>query len=455
LAAQPDLTVEQLKAALLGSVDQPAALQGRLITNGRLNVARALEYLTNADNAPIVITALPAGQRTPVDFPIQVTFNRPMDRASVENAFVVAPPISGSFAWSADDRSLYYAPDLPFDRTTNYVVRIRGSAHDEGGRTLDGNFNRTQEGSPVDDYVWSFRFPVLNDNFVDAYQLSGSTGVTNGNNRYTILEDGELDYGFSAYGIASVWYGWTAPNSDWFTFDLTGSTPFDSLLAVYTGGQLAGLSLVATNDNYGAGLSSRVSFPVIPGMNYSIAVVGKSPIPNLIPFTNSSPFTLAWYATPPPVFTSFTPANAYVGQRITLNGTNLTGVTRVLFNGVPAPFAPSTNAALRDLQLTAIVPESASTGPLTIETPHGSFTTTSNLTVLVRPTLTARSLPEAKKVELSWPSTNGFGLQRADSLSSTSVWTSAAVLSPRLTNGIRIVTVTNGVPNRFFRLYRP
>ena len=73
---------------------------------------------------------------------------------------------------------------------------------------------------------------------------------------------------------------------------------------------------------------------------------------------------------------------------------------------------------------------------------------------LVAPRLTIRSLPDAK-VELTWTSTAGFGLQRADGLSSTTAWTTASVISSRLTNGIRVVTVTNPVPNRFFRLIKP
>jgi hypothetical protein len=54
-------------------------------------------------------------------------------------------------------------------------------------------------------------------------------------------------------------------------------------------------------------------------------------------------------------------------------------------------------------------------------------------------------------VELSWPSSSGFTLQRADSLTSTTAWSTATILSTRLINGIRIVTV----PNRFFRPHRP
>lgn len=83
LSGNPNLNVDQLKAALFASVDQPSAMKGKLFTNGRLNVARALEYLTNPNPPAIVIYAAPAGQRTLTNEPIQVTFNRPMNRASV------------------------------------------------------------------------------------------------------------------------------------------------------------------------------------------------------------------------------------------------------------------------------------------------------------------------------------------------------------------------------------
>lgn len=51
LASQPDLTVDQLKGALFSSVDQPAALRGKLVTSVRLNLARAVSSLTNTGGA--------------------------------------------------------------------------------------------------------------------------------------------------------------------------------------------------------------------------------------------------------------------------------------------------------------------------------------------------------------------------------------------------------------------
>src|SRR5262249_48250222 len=154
-------------------------LQGKLITGGRLNIARAVNVPLKM--RPFVVTALPAGQRTSADSPIRVTFSYPMYRRSVESNFVVTPPIVGRFEWADDDKSFTFQHDAPFDTTTNYTVRILSFAlsypHSLQGNAspLDGNFNGIEEGSPADDFVWTFRFPVSNDNFANAQVLTNAS----------------------------------------------------------------------------------------------------------------------------------------------------------------------------------------------------------------------------------------------------------------------------------------
>ncbi len=67
LAANPGLTVAQLKAALLDNVDPIAALRGRSVTGGRLNLFRALSAVAQA--AP---PANPAPPATPAPAPLAV-----------------------------------------------------------------------------------------------------------------------------------------------------------------------------------------------------------------------------------------------------------------------------------------------------------------------------------------------------------------------------------------------
>jgi thermitase len=456
LSVNPNLSANDLIAAIRGSVDQPSGMRGKLITNGRLNVGRALEYLTNADPPAIVIYASPTGQWTATNAPIRITFNRAMNRGSVESRFVIEPTVSGTFVWADDNRSFSYEHEVSFDSATNYTVRLSGSAQDESGGTLDGNFDRARTGSPLDDFVFTFRFRIPNDDFANAQWISASSGSLQSSNRFATFELLEPDHLGDVTSMSSIWYRWTPPGADgWFTFELTGATAFDSVLAVYTGDQLDHLVSVAGHDNYGTFQNGRVSFSAVAGTNYSLVVAGKSADATKrdVSTNQSGPFTLAWHPTAAPVITNFSPTSAYPGQKVTLNGTDFTGATNVLFNGARSAFQFSTNAAFTDLQLTATVPTDGATGPITIETPHGNFTTTSNFTTLVLPRMTARPLP-GNLVELSWPSTTGFNPQRADSLSSSSAWVPASFLSTRLVNSIRYITVTNGVPNRFFRLYR-
>jgi subtilisin family serine protease len=449
LASNPSLTVDELKAALFGSVDQPAGLKGKVVTNGRLNVTRALEYLTNANPPAIVITALPAGQRTPTNETIQVTFNRPMSRASVEGAFVVNPPLSGTFQWSDDGRSFSFHHNVPFDSSTNYVARILGTAQDDMGARLDGNFNRTREGSPADDFVWTFRFPIANDDFADAQLLSGTSGSVAASNRYAAPEVDEPPHVLGDYRQlgSSVWYRWIAPEpGGWFTFDLTSGTAFDSLLAVYTGDRLDRLVAVAGSDNYGSRQSSRVTFQALAGTNYSVAVAGK----NAFDPNQAGNFKLAWYPTPPPGFTGsqFFPASGIPGAKLTLTGTNFTGATSVLFNGASASFTNALTNNL-DLRITAIVPPHATSGPITVVTPHGNVTSITLFQVLPPPLSISSSTTTG--LEITWPATSiALVLEVSEDLSAGS-W--APVTEPVLrTNGVTRLSLAMPSARRFYRL---
>jgi len=74
----------------------------------------------------------------------------------------------------------------------------------------------------------------------------------------------------------SVWYSWTPGVSGTATVTTAGSA-IDTVLAVYRGNSLTSLVPIAQNDNATAALrSSRVSFGVVPGETYRVAVDGKT-----------------------------------------------------------------------------------------------------------------------------------------------------------------------------------
>lgn len=117
--------------------------------------------------------------------------------------------------------------------------------------------------------------PAANDDFTNAFVLSGLLGSTHGHTTGASKESGEPAHAFDVGGY-SVWYAWTAPASGPVDFNTRGST-FDTTLAVYSNHVLTNLTLIAANDDdlQGGGLlSSRLSFIAVAGVTYRIAVDG-------------------------------------------------------------------------------------------------------------------------------------------------------------------------------------
>ncbi len=448
LSVDPNLTVHQVKAALLGSVDPVAALRGKVVTHGRLNVGKALQRLTNPDPPVIVIHASPAGSRTRPDESIELTFSRPMNRESVENALSITPAIDATFEWSADARAVMIHHTAPFDAMTSYSARLRGSAQDEAGGSLDGDFDGKREGSPADDFVWTFRFQTPNDDFENAQMLTGTSGSVQASTRHTFIEWNEPQSFLSelpGYG-SSVWYRWTAPESGWITLDLTSGTAHDSILITYTGERIDQLTGIAGNDNYGAKTASRLSFEAQAGRTYSWVVAGK----DQYTLDAAGSFRLNWYPTPPPGFTGaqFFPASAAPGTKITLTGTNFTGATGVLFNGASATFANALTNNL-DLRITAIVPPDATSGRITIVTPHGSVTSTASFQVL--PPLLRITSASANQPVVSWASTSPEFLLESSEQVEGAAWV-AVPEKPVIGKEGSSVTLATEPSTRFLRL---
>jgi hypothetical protein len=122
-----------------------------------------------------------------------------------------------------------------------------------------------------------------NDAFVAATALPSNpqgwyqtmTGTTEG----TTKEAGEPDHGCGQGGVgcnpggASVWFSWT-PSFDGVAVFHTMTSTFDTLLGVYTGNSVSGLTYVAGNDDQGGTTTSLVQFDAHKGMTYRIAVDG-------------------------------------------------------------------------------------------------------------------------------------------------------------------------------------
>jgi len=85
---------------------------------------------------PVLVERSPArGEELPPDGTLQLVFDQPMNRASVEAAFEVSPPVEGTFSWP-DDRTVQFKPKQPLDRDKVYVATIKADAKSAAGLSL-------------------------------------------------------------------------------------------------------------------------------------------------------------------------------------------------------------------------------------------------------------------------------------------------------------------------------
>jgi len=107
-----------------------------------------------------------------------------------------------------------------------------------------------------------------NDDFRDRIALFGQVVHTNGSTAGATEEPSEPNHDGQT-GNMSVWYSWTAPDSDRYSvvFDTYGA--FVPWLAIYTGSDLADLTLVSSNAYW-----RSAAFSAQAGSNYVIALDG-------------------------------------------------------------------------------------------------------------------------------------------------------------------------------------
>ena len=87
---------------------------------------------------PFVIDRAPArGEEQGTEAPITLSFDKPMDRASVEQAFQIAPQVSGAFKWNGDNTQVAFVPTgQGFARGEIYSVNVLTTALAANGQML-------------------------------------------------------------------------------------------------------------------------------------------------------------------------------------------------------------------------------------------------------------------------------------------------------------------------------
>ena len=92
---------------------------------------------------PTVVAASPVGYSASTAASVTASFNRAMDKVSVESSFSISPSVQGTFSWSGYTMEFSPVQGLPDD--AYYTVTIGSSTRDATGEPLD-----------CGSYSWSF-----------------------------------------------------------------------------------------------------------------------------------------------------------------------------------------------------------------------------------------------------------------------------------------------------------
>jgi hypothetical protein len=306
VARYPGITVSELKQRLINTTVPVPALAGRCVSGGRVNAYNALTAAPDG----ILELSISTSSTPPLAAGSSVSlFVTVSDLAPVNNATVIGQIVGGSplaFANNGTPPDLtsgdhVYSATLPVPASGNsFTVQLAVSAPGKQTRTASATF--------------AIRVPPANDLFANRIPLSGSTLSVNGSNVDASKEPGEPIHGGNPGG-KSVWWSWIAPSSGAFTITTDGSG-FDTVLGVYDGSSVSGLTYIAGDDDNGAGFASAVTFMTVAGTTYQIAVDGYNGASGSIQLNIVAPL-------PPPVNDPFASRISLSGLTSATTGSNV------------------------------------------------------------------------------------------------------------------------------------
>lgn len=216
----------------------------------------------------------------PVTDSIYVNFTKSMNTSSVISGFSINPYYSGGFSWLDSNKTLIYDPTFPLQYSTSYTIRILGSARDSDGILLDGDGDFESNGTPNDDYVFTFTttlIPKINS----VSPNNGAVNVDEWGNiivRFNKPMNTSDPHGWIDVSPAVLWnYGWSGNN---LTIDPTPQLSFGTLYTVSISGDFEdylGMTLDGNNNGLSEGEPTdnySFSFRIV----YATYVVSNDPL---------------------------------------------------------------------------------------------------------------------------------------------------------------------------------
>lgn len=195
-------------------------------------------------------------------------------------AYVFERNTGGSNAWGQAKKLVAY--DAWENDNFGYSVALDGDVIAVGALHEDPGDTNAAGAAYVFDVLYGCPLSYI---FEDAETLPDDSDQASGSNNYATTEPDEPAHADNGGPYHSVWWDWSE-STDNLLFEKsvlsflrvdTHGSDFDTVLAVYTGPTVSNLTVVATNDNAGAGVeTSEVSFQFNSGITYHIAVDGKT-----------------------------------------------------------------------------------------------------------------------------------------------------------------------------------
>lgn len=129
------------QTALLGGTEYTVSVNGDLKTESGVGLDRSVVNAWKFVTArPRVVSVTPSPKDfIPPDARLEITFNQPMERPSVEANFSLSTPagsVPGTFEWNDDNTALTFIPNAPLARGAAYTLSLRAAAKSLGGATL-------------------------------------------------------------------------------------------------------------------------------------------------------------------------------------------------------------------------------------------------------------------------------------------------------------------------------
>ena len=301
-SAFPNARAEEVRDRIISSAIKGGAFSSKMVSEGRLSASAALDI--DPDDL-LEMTVFPPSQSV-FQTGSQVTvIVRVTDVFGITNAIVEGTtlPEGNSISFKNDgvapdilmDDALYTAELTMPEEPGEYVFSLRAEAPGKEYVPEEVRYH-VVEPPGNDDFALSFKLPAegtsqpfeANDTRFATIECADENGqrcecernegglIDDSSRECARVEPFHADVYDSDY---SLWWTWTAAEDGEAFIDTVGSH-YDTVIAVYTGNELAGLKSVASAtgpvDPNETGDHAQLKFPTVQGQPYRIAVAGAS-----------------------------------------------------------------------------------------------------------------------------------------------------------------------------------